>query len=145
MSLSIDSCDDADFTRITDILFDAFGTREHYINVVYPHHDTPEGRARHADRLLAMKHADPTTHWLKVVENSTGKIIGQAMWQIYREKPPEVPLAGDVWDTEDDKAYAQDLYRAYRIPRRAVIRAATGPVCCELILRYLVALAKGIH
>lgn len=81
-----------------------------------------------------MRHADPTSDWLKVTDGSTGKIIGQAMWQVYETKPPEVPLAGDIWDDEEGKEYAQDLYRAYRVPRRKLIGSATGPILCLAIL-----------
>ncbi|KAM0799118.1 acyl-CoA N-acyltransferase [Usnea florida] len=134
MPLSLDFCDDADIARVTEILFDAFGTRNHYINTLYPHHDTPNGRAGHCERLLSLKLNDATSRWLKVTDTSTGKIIGQAMWQVYVEKPPETPLTEDFWGNDEEKEYGQDLYRAYRVPRRRLIRAATGPVLCLAML-----------
>ena len=130
MPLSLDFCDDADIARVTEILFDAFGTRNHYINTLYPHHDTPNGRARHCERVLSLKLKDATSRWLKVTDTSTGKIIGQAMWHVYVEKPLEAPLTEDFWGDDEEKEYGQDLYRAYRVPRRRLIRAANGPVLC---------------
>ena len=38
-------------------------------------------------RQLDWHNADPTSHWIKVVDNETGRIAGAACWHIYEENP----------------------------------------------------------
>lgn len=36
-------------------------------------------------RQLQWHKADPTSHWIKVVDNESGKIVGAAVWHVYKE------------------------------------------------------------
>lgn len=56
-----------------------------------------------------------------------GRIIGQAKWIVFRDgMPEEIPLAGDYWESEDDKEYAKCVYEGLVEPRRMVARSAEG-------------------
>lgn len=39
------------------------------------------------ERQLQWHNGDPTSHWIKVVDTETGKIVGAACWHIYEENP----------------------------------------------------------
>ena len=104
-----------------------------FVNAVYPHNMTKEGQEKHCQTLLFVKSIDPSQRWLKATDNATGDIVGVAQWNVYDgPKPPEIELDGPdgIWDTQDDKEWAQALFRAFMEYRRKVIREATGPVMC---------------
>lgn len=94
---------------------------------MYPKHLTPLGRVQGAERLLRMKRTDATNRFLKATDMTTGEIIGQAKWIVFRDGMPEkIPLAGDYWESEDDKEYAKCIYEGLVEPRRMVARSAEG-------------------
>ena len=51
----------------------------------------PDARAKameeSTERQLQWHNGDPTSHWIKVVDTKTGRIIGAACWHIYEENP----------------------------------------------------------
>lgn len=131
MSLKLEICRDDDMPRIFEILSLAFGHEQPYIDAVFPHHATAPGRKVGADRLLAIKHSDPTTTFVKVTDTDTGEIMAQAKWNIYNgEVPEEVELDGDFWAGQDEKEYAQYLSREFLGPRTAAIKASGGHLVC---------------
>ena len=115
------------------VMFGAMAERSQFVNAVYPHNMTPEGQEKHRQTFLFLKGIDPSQRWLKATDNATGEIVGVAQWNVFDgPKPPEIELDGPpgTWDTQDDKEWAQALFRAYMEDRRKVIREATGPVMC---------------
>ncbi|KUJ14247.1 uncharacterized protein LY89DRAFT_708670 [Mollisia scopiformis] len=127
MGLKLEVCGDADMTRTFAIMSEAFGHEHPYIDAAFPEHDTPAGRASGGNRMLAIKHADPNTTFLKVTDIDTGLMIAQAKWNIYKNTiPPELDLDGDFWENDEEKEYAQLLCREYLIPRRRAIKASGG-------------------
>jgi hypothetical protein len=129
MVLEIGFSENKDMHRCFEIISEAFGDREAYINAMFPRHHTPEGRKIGGDRYIMTKNADPFSRFLKVTDTETGEIVGQAKWIVVgHEKPPEVALQGDWWDTEEDKIYAQHMYEAFLVGRRSAIRNAKGPL-----------------
>ena len=116
-----------------DVMFGAMQGGSAFVNSVYPHNETKEGRDKHRQTFLYIKSVDSSQRWLKVTDTKINKIIGVANWQVYDgPKPPEVELDGPpgTWDTQDDKEWAQAMFRAYMEDRQRVIREATGPVMC---------------
>ncbi|KAL8651851.1 MAG: hypothetical protein Q9210_003025 [Variospora velana] len=127
MALKLEICGDNDMQRTFEILSSAFGHEHPYIDAVFPSHATASGRKIGGDRLLAIKHSDPKTTFLKVTDTDTGEMIAQAKWNIYNgEVPDDVELDGDFWAGQDEKEYAQYLFREYLGPRRAAIKAYGG-------------------
>ena len=82
--------------------------------------------------MLAIKNSDPNTTFIKVVDTSTGKMIALAKWNVYNGTvPEEVDLDGDFWQSQDDKEYAQHLFREYLVPRRKAIKDSGGRLVCK--------------
>ncbi|MCJ1233238.1 hypothetical protein MMC14_001193 [Varicellaria rhodocarpa] len=108
MALTLSFCEDADMHRFFEILTTAFGMGHEYINTI--------------------KTADPTGKFLKVTDSETGEIIGVAKWNVYDgDVPPEDGLGTtEFWESEDMAAYADALYRAYLVERRAAVRESSG-------------------
>ncbi len=50
-------------------------------------HARAEALEESVQRQLQWHHGDPTSHWIKVVETETGRIVGAAYWHIYEENP----------------------------------------------------------
>jgi len=136
MPLVLSEADDADFDRLMEIQFAAFGQtgdspREPFIDVIYPGGDTPSGQAAARDRVLKSLHSDPTATFLKVTDTITGEIIGGARWQVYTEKPELKHAEVDWWEGED-KEYAEFVLNILHRGRFEKT-AAEGPYLCELL------------
>lgn len=132
MPFKLELCTDADMAPTFAILSKAFGHEHPYIDAAFPQHDTPAGRAIGASRMLAIKHSDPNTTFIKVMDTDTGTMIAQAKWNIYRSTiPPELELDGDFWENEEEKEYAQLLCGEYLIPRIRAIRESGGNLLCK--------------
>jgi hypothetical protein len=121
-----------DMPRTFEIISTTFGSQYPYIEAVYPAHSTPLGRARGAERLLAVKNADPCSNFLKVVDTDSEKIVAVAKWNIYQNNiPEEKDLDGEWWNSEEEKEFARFMFRDYLVPRRGVIRELGGNVMCK--------------
>jgi len=127
MTLQLSPCTDPDFHRLFTIISNSFSHDHAYIDATFPSHATPTGTSIGAQRFLEMSRADPNTIFLKVVDTSTDTIVGVAKWNIYKNTiPEEVELEGDYWESDEDKEYAQLLFREFLIPRRDWVRKMEG-------------------
>lgn len=126
MTLTIEPCTDADVDRIFHIISEAFKHSQPYIDAVFPKHDTPTGHAQGKDRLLEMKRTDPTARFIKAVDSHTGRIVGQANWQILDKDPSDDRLEGSYWENSYEKEYAQELFTQFIMPRAEAFRTAEG-------------------
>lgn len=132
MSLKLETCTDADMHRSFAIISSAFGHEHPYIDACYPDHDQELGRMRGGERLLAIKQSDPNTTFIKVVDTQTGKMIALGKWNVYDGTvPEEAELDGDFWQSQEEKEYAQYLFREYLVPRRKAIKESGGNLVCE--------------
>ena len=132
MSLKLETCTDADMHRAFAIVSESFGHEHPYIDACYPDHDQEHGRKLGGERMLAIKNADPNTTFIKVVDTQTGKMIALGKWNVYEGTvPEEADLEGDFWQSQDDKEYAQYLYREYLVPRREAIKKSGGNLVCK--------------
>ncbi|MCJ1347266.1 hypothetical protein MMC31_005488, partial [Peltigera leucophlebia] len=65
--------------------------------------------------------ADPTSRWIKVVDNETGKAIGGAQWNIHETnpyaKPPEKPLSAYWWPGGEEREYVEQALGQWMTPR----------------------------
>ena len=142
MPLVLEPVLDDDFYKFIDVMFDAVGQREAFVNACYPHGFTSDGKPNHAGRnthaeiMLHLNHEDPTQHWLKVTDTDINKIIAVAQYNIYDDpnnKPAEevIDAPDGYWNTAEDKEWAQALFRSQFQDRWAFIRATTKPVICQ--------------
>jgi hypothetical protein len=133
MVLKVEPCKDEDMKRAFELLSLSFGHEHPFIEAVYPLHDTPNGRADGAERLLAVKKADPNTTFLKATDTSTNTIIGMAKWNVYSNViPAEVTkLEGDYWSNEEARELAEWYVSDYLRLRRKAIRDSGGNLVCK--------------
>jgi len=131
MSLVLAKAVDADFDRLMEIQFEAFGQtgdapREPFIDVMFPGGDTPSGQAAARDLTLKWLRSDPSATFLKVTDTITGEILGGAKWCVYMEKPERwqkrVQVEGEGDETEYIEFALGTLYR-----NRFEKTAAKGP------------------
>ncbi len=78
MPLAIEPCKNTDIDRAFYIISDTFKHTQPYFDAVFPNHNTPTGHAQGGDRLLELKHIDPTVRFIKAVDTTTGQINSQA-------------------------------------------------------------------
>ena len=132
MSLKVDVCADADMPRTFAIISAAFGHEHPYFDAVYPEHDQPLGRERGGERLLAFKHSDPNTTFLKVTDTNTKDLLAVAKWNIYDGVVPDEQLPdGPYWSSQEDKEYGQHMFHEYMVPRMNAIRQSGGRLICQ--------------
>ena len=142
MVLVLDTVKDEDFPNFIDVMFDAVGQREPFVNACYPHgykqdgQPDFEGRQEHAKIMLALWKEDPTQHWMKVTDTDIKKIIGVAEYQIYNDvnnKPAEdiIDAPDGYWDSAEDREWAQALFKSQFEDRWAFIRETQKPTVCE--------------
>jgi GNAT superfamily N-acetyltransferase len=136
MTLVLSEAVDADFDRLMEIQFAAFGQsgdshREPFVDIIWPGGDTAVGQAAARDRTLQALREEPTATFLKITDTTTGEIIGGAKWQVYMKKPENKPVEA-VWWEGDDREFAEFalgiLYRG-----RLEKTAPEGPYLCELL------------
>ena len=127
-SFEVQRCTEADMSRVFEIVSLAFANDHEYVDAVFPAHDTPEGRKIGSKRMLEIFRGDPYGNFVKVVHNDTGVIVAAAKWNVYKggEIPPQPEIDGDYWENEEEKEFAQLLFRAFFVPRQKVIEETNG-------------------
>ena len=132
MSLQLSFCEDRDMVDVFAVISASFGHEHPYIESLFPDHDQPLGRQRGGERLLNIKHTDPNTTFLKVVDINSKQIVGVAKWIVYNGVLPEESVPdGPFWANQDEKELAQDMFRGYNVPRMKAIRESGGNLVCE--------------
>lgn len=116
MPLAIEPCEDTDIDRVFYIISDAFRHAQPYVDAVFPNHNASTVHVQGRDRLLELKHTDPTIRLIKAVDTTTRQIIGQANWSISEKAPADEQLERVFWKEEDKKHYAQQLFAQLLIP-----------------------------
>lgn len=129
MAITISPAVESDFRTLVDVNFDTFQPREHpIVDALFPHHDTPAGRATAVQRYIGAATVDTSGHYMKMVDNITGQMIGQGRWGIVQPDPnqeyPAPTLKDDYWDSDEDRSFAQWCAGAYTERRRATFRKA---------------------
>jgi hypothetical protein len=139
MSLLLGHPTDEEFATFVPMTFEAMGRRSEFVNAVWPGGFTKEGQEMSTSRFLFLKSIDPSCRWIKVTDSEANEIIGVAQWNVYEEqKPQEVIVDGPpgTWKNEDEKEYAQELFKSYMQKRWAFIRENELPLICKVIAMY---------
>ncbi|KAI1149591.1 acyl-CoA N-acyltransferase [Nemania diffusa] len=94
MALQVQDIDtEVDFPALARCLFESYeDPPQKFFHIFFPIHGTDdeareEAIKEAAERLKLWHTQDPTSYWQKVVDTSTGKIAGGAVWNIYEENP----------------------------------------------------------
>lgn len=128
---------DVDFPAIARCLFES---HEHppqeFFHLWFPIHGDDE-QAREAainEAATRLKHwhtGDPTGHWLKVVDTSTGKLAGASLWNIYQDSNPfaEPDSMEVTWfPDKGSRTLVEQMLVKYGAPRE---KAAQKPHICQ--------------
>ncbi|KAI0886506.1 uncharacterized protein GGS22DRAFT_114338 [Annulohypoxylon maeteangense] len=125
---------DEEIPTCFEILSKSFSNGAPFVDIYFPHHDTPSGQAQGSKRLLEWKKSSSDSTFLKAVARGNHgeqeHIIGLAVWT-YMKEAPHAELDKDenvveVWPDEDDREYMTRLWRDYVIPRTQAIAASDG-------------------
>jgi hypothetical protein len=128
---------DADFDRLIEIQFAAFGQtgdspREPFMDWMYPNADTPSGQAAARDRTLKSLRSDHTATFLKVTDTDTGEIVGGAKWNVYEKKPEQKRVEVNSFKGEE-REYAELVLGVFHRRRHEHV-TADGPYLCESLV-----------
>lgn len=83
-----------------------------------------------AERQIRWHHADPTSVWLKVVDEVSGELLGAGLWHMFDEDPYAVPSEDecDWFDEGEERNIANGLMGQLFTPRMTYMR---GPHLCK--------------
>ena len=132
-NVSIQRCNPADIAACFEIISTAFKHDAPFIDINFPRHDTPAGRAQATERLLKWLQSDENSFFLKATQThreDAGRedIAGFAIWTHMTTPPPaDLSSLEDmelVWPDSDDREFASRLWRKYVGPRSNVLRSA---------------------
>ncbi|KAK7448610.1 hypothetical protein Landi51_06286 [Colletotrichum acutatum] len=123
MHLEVRRCTENDIPRVFEIVSLAFANDHKFVDAVFPEHSTSEGRKLGSERMLAMFHGDPYSIFLKCIDTNTGQIVAAAKWNVYKggPLPPPPELGGDYWKNDEEKRFAQAIFRGFLAPRQRAI------------------------
>lgn len=130
MAYNILPCTDADMYPAFVLVSETFQHDQPYHDAIYPFHWTQAGRDDGALRFRETKNTQTNIRFIKAVDQSTGELAGLVRYYVYERDPEEDELDGDWWMNEEEKAYAQHLYRNYLTTRYATVKSVEGPVVC---------------
>lgn len=87
-----------------------------------------------AERQIGWHEGDPTSNWIKVVDNDTGKIAGAACWHIYKENPYATRSDVDCtwYPPGEGREMANSLMSQFLTPRKKY--TAKPHICMIMIL-----------
>jgi hypothetical protein len=120
---------DEDIPTCFQILSKSFGHDAPFVDILYPHHDTPSGQAQGSKRMLAWKQSSDESTFLKAVTDQ-GQMIGVAVWT-YMKELPSADMANwekveEIWPDKEDWKFMDRLWRDYIVPRSQAITDSEG-------------------
>jgi GNAT superfamily N-acetyltransferase len=125
---------DEEIPTCFQVLSESFGHDAPFVDMYFPHHDTPLGAAQGSKRLLEWKQQSKIPTFLKAAAQASDqhqeKMVGFAVWTHMKDAPPaELDRVEDVEETlpdKDDREYMTRLWRDYVVPRTQSIRESGG-------------------
>lgn len=140
MSLQLQDIDpEKDFPHLVRCLLESYeDPPQKFLHIFLPIHG-PGPEAREAalqegsERLKLWHTQDPSSHWQKVVDSNTGKIVAGASWNIHKTNPFVDPHAMEAtWFPNDSsRTFAEKALENFGRPR---FEAAQRPHICKLAL-----------
>lgn len=129
MGLVVQEIDqDVDFPALARCLLEAYeDPPQKFLHIFFPINgsgaEAREAAIQEAAERLKLWHThDPTSHWQKVVDIDTGRLVGGASWNVYTTNPFTEPHALDVtWFPDDSsRVYVEKALENYGLPRAEV-------------------------
>ena len=112
----------------------------HLVNTLYPGNTSSAGQQAAVTRCINQQASDPCINWIKVSESADGEIVGmtqiclldcEAARREMIEEDVELEAAKGSWESEEEEAYAGEVYRKFMRARREVLRKEVAPIICE--------------
>ncbi|KAK5625796.1 hypothetical protein RRF57_001512 [Xylaria bambusicola] len=137
MALKLQEIDpEKDFPALARCLFESYeDPPQKFFHVFFPIHGTgsearEEAIKEAADRLKLWHTHDPSSYWQKVVDESTGKIAGGALWNIHEQNPfANPPASAPTWFPDDgSRRFVEKALENHSRPRAKV---AQKPHLCR--------------
>lgn len=133
MSLQLyEATSDSEFDEIMDCKYTSYETPHNGFFMIFcPIHGVGPSAREDAiresqERHLQWHNADPTSHWLKVVDTDIGMVIGAAQWHIYESDPfansSPKPISAYWWPEGEGRAYAEAALEQWLAPRAETMR-----------------------
>jgi hypothetical protein len=129
MPIKITQALDTDAQRAFEIENAAYAAAADPVSpLLFPGPHDPNGVTVRAASLLQQKHADPTTIWLKAVDDETGELIGFAEWHVYEpgEPIPKPPVRD--WGPGSNPEVCEEFFGEIAEGRERVM-GGKGYVC----------------
>jgi len=134
VKVSVTLLSDEDVPASFDVISRSFGHDAPFIDMYFPHHDTPSGQAKGSKRLAAWKQASSNSTFLKAaaqaVDGNEERVIGIGVWTFMKEAPPadvaKVENVEEVWPEAGDREFMSRLWRDYVQPRTQAIQNSNG-------------------
>jgi hypothetical protein len=133
---------EADFREMMGACWEAFENPfASFLRIVfYLKGESPEARAESineaASNMMALHGMFPSTsHWIKVVDTETGKLIGAANWMTHESSPyiePRPPTVAVWWPEGDGRDYASSYMQQVEAHKA---RYYNRPHVCKCVLR----------
>ncbi|KAI0172957.1 acyl-CoA N-acyltransferase [Hypoxylon sp. FL1284] len=133
-SVQVALLSDEDMPACFQVMSESFGHDAPFVDIYFPGHDTPPGRAQGAERLTAWKQTDSASTFLKAVRRAgpegQERIIGLAVWTLMKEAPPaeleKAENAEEVWPDKADREFMTLLWKGYVGPRTQAVEKSRG-------------------
>ena len=118
---------DAEFREVIEVEWAAYSQPQSRLRpLFFPVLGTDE-EARTAafeesiERQIAWHRSDPTSHWVKVVDDASGKVAGAALWHVYESDPYAAGSSDEEectwWPEGEDREMANRLMSQWVAPR----------------------------
>ena len=126
---------EADFLEMMTACWEAFETPfEPFLRVVfYLSGPTPEDRRQSiqaaATMMKALQDMSPNSHWIKVIDTATGKLVGAANWVVHKEDPyagkeESGPVVAFWWPEGEGRNYASKFLQQVEDAKRRLYNRA---------------------
>jgi hypothetical protein len=106
-----------DLEEVGAVIFRAYRGENTYINAAYPDNLTKKGQEAGLQKLRKFTETSERARWEKVYDETTGKIVGVAVWLIYEhEKPANTSNPQQSSDQEfesEDAEWVAGLRRSF--------------------------------
>lgn len=138
MALQLQDIDpETDFPQLAQCLLESYeDPLQRFLHILLPIHGTGvearEAAIEEASERLKLWHTlDPSSHWQKMVDVGSGKIVGGASWQIHKTNPFEDahPMEATWFPDDSSRAFAEKALENFGYPR---FKAAQRPHLCKL-------------
>ena len=105
--------------------------------------ETAKGRNIAAERMRRAANADTTCTHLKIVDQESGKIVGQGKWYIRETDPEPAKMTGKYWIDEEHRQFTESLVHVYFDRRRRAINEIDGRVYCAFRVKSIPCHSEG--